>query len=1193
MLPVAEIAAARRPLRLTGAPSGLLPWLLADLARAGGLDRRRVVLIAADEAAGQAVVDAVPFFAPDVTPLWLPAWDCLPYDRAGPAQKVLADRLAALAVLAKSPAGPQLLVTTVAAATQRLLPQERMREATLTLEEGSRIGRDQVLQALQRAGYTRVETIAEAGDYAVRGGLVDLIPAGSATGFRLDFFGDEIEAIRIVDPLTQLTTGRTRGFTLLPVAELILDEERIRRFRHGWLEAFGQPATADPLYQAASDGRRIAGIDHYLPLFEPRLVSLFDWLGPDDMLFLDGGAPSAAHDRYEAIADYYQNRMTALAQPPGKLKLGTAVYRPLKPERLYLAETDYREQVAARATTISALPDDSGLELHGRPAVDFAPARVAAAAGGPVVYQAIAERLKATTPPPVIAAYSEGSRERLRALLAEQGAKGLELADSWQAALGAVARGATPLVVLGVETGFRLDDLELWTEQDMLGDRLVRRRSARKADAFLKDLQSLETGELVVHTEHGIGRYIGLVAISVTGAEHDTVALEYAGGDKLYVPVENLDVLSRYGSDSEGVALDRLGGVSWQQRRARMKERIREIAHELLRTAARRATRPADVFEPDPQGYAAFVDRFPWAETDDQLRATADVLDDLAAGRPMDRLVCGDVGFGKTEIALRAAYVAAATGAQVAVICPTTLLARQHAATFRERFAGTGLVVGALSRLVSASDARATREGLADGRIDIVVGTHAILSKSVSFKRLGLVIVDEEQRFGVTHKERLKALRADVHVLTLTATPIPRTLQMALSGIRELSVIATPPVDRLAVRTTVAPFDPVVVREALLREHHRGGQSFIVVPRVSDIPDIEEYLRQMVPEVRYVTAHGQMAAGEIEERMTAFYEQRHDVLVATTIIESGLDIPNANTLIVHRADMFGLAQLYQIRGRVGRAKRRAYAVLTTSPDGMLTAAAEKRLQVLAGLDSLGAGFELASHDLDQRGAGNLLGDEQSGHIREVGFELYQSMLEDAILAAKAEASGLKPPEDPTSPTISVDVPVMIPEDYVPDLALRMALYRRAAELPDKPGIDAFAAEMIDRFGPLPEPVHNLLKIVEARNAARRAHIQKIEVGPKGALVTFVNDQFPNPAGLVEWMQRLKGQARLRPDQKLFLARDFGSGAGRLAGAVSLARGLAQAASATAGRPQGAPAAPPAAPPKPAKMVPGVFRSKRR
>ncbi|MFN3370628.1 MAG: transcription-repair coupling factor, partial [Sphingomonadaceae bacterium] len=1168
MLPIEAIAASEQGLRLSGAPAGLIPWLMAHLARAAGLRGGRAVLVAADEASARAVLDCAPFFAPEVETIFLPAWDCLPYDRASPGQKTLADRLAALARLNEAPGGAQLLVTTVSAATQRLLPPARVAGASAMLEAGGRMDRDRLVEILLAGGYTRVETVADAGDFAVRGGLVDLVPPGLGHGLRLDFFGDEIEAIRTIDPLTQLTTGRVDRAHLLPVSELLLDAERIRRFRAGWLAAFGAEATADPLYQAASEGRRAGGLEHYLPLFEDGLVSLFDLLAPADQLVLGPGAGAAAAERFEAIADYHANRVAALAEPPrGKARLGAAVYRPLPPESLYLAAAEWADRLAAaRAHATDPLPGEDGLDLGGRAATDLAPLRVAAAAGGPPLMPALVDKLDAARSEGrriLLAAYSEGSRSRLMGLLGEAGAQGLVAAEGFQPALGATAAGEVALVVLPLDAGFRLGAIEVWTEQDLLGDRLVRRRAQKKADAFLKDLQTLETGELVVHQEHGIGRYLGLTAIMVSGAAHDTVALEYAGGDKLYVPVENLDVLSRYGADTEGVALDRLGGTGWQQRKARMKERIREIAHELLRTAAQRATRPADAFEIDPAGYAGFLAGFPWAETEDQLRATAEVLADLSAGKPMDRLVCGDVGFGKTEVALRAAYAAASNGAQVAIVCPTTLLARQHAATFRARFAGTGLKVGALSRLVPAAEAKAVREGLADGSLDIVVGTHALLAKGVAFKRLGLVVVDEEQRFGVTHKERLKALRADVHVLTLTATPIPRTLQMALSGIRELSVIATPPVDRLAVRTTVSAFDPVVVREALLREHHRGGQSFIVAPRIADLPELEAWLRADVPELRFVTAHGQMAAGEIEERMSAFCDGRYDVLLSTTIVESGLDIPNANTLIVHRADLFGLAQLYQLRGRVGRAKRRAYALLTTAADGTLTASAEKRLHVLASLDSLGAGFELASHDLDQRGAGNLLGDEQSGHIREVGFELYQSMLEDAILAARAEAKGLKPPEDPSSPTIAVDAPVLIPEDYVPDLPLRMALYRRAADLADRAGIDAFAAELIDRFGPLPEPTANLLKIVEARNAARRAHVQKIEVGPKGALVSFVNDRFPNPGGLVEWLERLKGQARLRPDQKLFLARDFGSPAGRLQGALSLARGLAQAAEAKA------------------------------
>jgi transcription-repair coupling factor (superfamily II helicase) len=693
----------------------------------------------------------------------------------------------------------------------------------------------------------------------------------------------------------------------------------------------------------------------------------------------------------------------------------------------------------------------------------------------------------------------------------------------------------------------------------MLGDRLVRRaRRKKSADAFLQELATLSPGDLVVHRDHGIGRYEGLMQIPVAKAPHDCVALTYAGGDKLYVPVENLEVLSRYGSDSEGIALDKLGGEAWQRRKARMKERIREIAGVLLKTAAERALRAATVAEPDAAGYPAFVDRFPYQETDDQDRAITDVIEDLGAGKPMDRLVCGDVGFGKTEVALRAAFVAAMAGMQVVVICPTTLLARQHHMNFEERFRGFPVNIGRLSRLVPDKEAKAVKAGLADGTIDIVVGTHALLAKGLDFKRLGLVIVDEEQRFGVTHKERLKSLKTDVHVLTLTATPIPRTLQMAMSGLRELSVIQTPPVDRLAVRTYIMPWDGVVIREALLREHYRGGQSFFVAPRVSDLPDIEEFLRTEVPEIKPITAHGQMSATEVEERMSAFYDKRYDVLLSTTIVESGLDIPSANTLIIHRADRFGLAQLYQLRGRVGRSKTRAYAYFTTPANRIITETAEKRLKVLSDLDTLGAGFQLASHDLDIRGAGNLVGDEQSGHIKEVGFELYQSMLEDAIMDAKAGGVGLER-RDSFSPQITVDAPIMIPDDFVPDLDLRMGLYRRINEIEDRQGLESFAAELIDRFGKLPLPTQNLLKIIEIKQNCLAANIAKIDVGAKGALVSFFEDRFPNPAGLVSYVQRLNGVARLRPDSKVVLERAWPDPQARLTGALQLSKGLAKAA----------------------------------
>jgi transcription-repair coupling factor (superfamily II helicase) len=588
-----------------------------------------------------------------------------------------------------------------------------------------------------------------------------------------------------------------------------------------------------------------------------------------------------------------------------------------------------------------------------------------------------------------------------------------------------------------------------------------------------------------------------------------------------------------------------------------MKERIREIAGELIAVAAERALHPGDVLEPDDSGYNSFVDRFPYEETEDQDRAIGDVIEDLGAGKPMDRLVVGDVGFGKTEIALRAAFIAAMAGKQVAVVCPTTLLARQHYNNFKARFEGFPIEIGRLSRLVTAGEAKATKEKLAEGTIDVVVGTHAILAKNIDFKRLGLVVVDEEQRFGVTHKERLKTLRADVHMLTLTATPIPRTLQMAMSGIRELSVIQTPPVDRLAVRTYIMPWDPVVLREALLREHYRGGQSFFVTPRIADLPDIEEFLRTEVPEIRYVVAHGQMSPTEVEERMSAFYDRKFEVLISTTIVESGLDIPSANTMIVNRADRFGLAQLYQLRGRVGRSKTRAYAYMVTPPERQMTDTAEKRLKVLSDLDSLGAGFQLASHDLDIRGAGNLLGDEQSGHIKEVGYELYQAMLEEAIMDAKAGGMAKRPTG--FSPQITVDAPILIPEDYVPDLDLRMGLYRRLNDIDDAREVEGFAAELIDRFGPLPDATENLIRVIEIKLNAKRARISKMDVGAKGVVVTFHENRPPDVDALFAYVERLGAIAKIRPDAKFVLSRVWPDAKARLHGALQLAKGLAKTA----------------------------------
>jgi len=1097
------------------------------------------------------VADAAQFFAPELEVIEFPAWDCLPYDRASPALSVSAKRLAALHRLQAGGAGSQLLVTTANAALQRVLTPFRIRESVREFRPGTTIGHASLSALLQRQGYSRTDTVVDHGEYALRGSIVDIFPSSLEQGLRLDFFGDEIESLRLFDPGTQMTVGTLDEHLLLPASEALLDEGSIKRFRGRYRELFGAASTQDPLYEAVSEGRRLAGMEHWLPLFEDRLATLFDYLSPDDVLVIDNGAMGAADERFRDVTDYHHARQKVAGQAAGS-------YRPLAEDALYLGKDEFGAKLVdhgVHRSVIFAEPESDGVIDFGfSSARDFAPDR----ARGDNVYELAAKHLSAlgkSGKRPLLAAYSTGSRARIASILGEAGCS-VKLADSWQEALGFSAKGQAVAMVLPLESGFANSELELLTEQDVLGDRLVRRRKRRKdSDAFLAELQSLNRGDLVVHVEHGIGKYLGLEPIAVGKSQHDCVMLEYRGGDKLYIPVENIDVLSRYGSSEDAVMLDRLGGEGWQKRRARLKERIREIASELMQIAALRALRKAPVLEPEPSAYNQFVEKFPWEETDDQDAAISDVLHDLESGKPMDRLVCGDVGFGKTEVALRAAFVAAMSGQQVAVVAPTTLLARQHYTSFAERFAGFPLKVGRLSRLVAAKEMADTRVGLEKGDVDIVIGTHAILSKSTKFRNLGLVIVDEEQRFGVTHKERLKALRTDVHVLTLTATPIPRTLQMAMTGLRELSTIQTPPVDRLAVRTYVMEWDDMVMREALLREHHRGGQSFIVVPRISDMAEVEEWLREHAPEVKVISAHGQMSASEVEERMSAFYDRKYDVLLSTTIVESGLDIPSANTIIIHRADRFGLAQLYQLRGRVGRAKLRAYAYLTYEKGVQLSEVAEKRLKVLGDLDSLGAGFQLASHDLDIRGAGNLLGDEQSGHIREVGFELYQSMLEDAILAAKAGEMGLSAERDTLSPQITVDAPIMIPEDYVPDLAVRMALYRRLNDARDKAEIEALAAEMIDRFGPLPDATANLVRLIEIKHQAIQANIAKIDVGARGTLVSFHKDDFPDPAGLLAYVERLQGTAKLRPDMKLVINRAWSDPQSRLNGLIQLTKGL--------------------------------------
>ena len=1130
-----------------GAPEGFdAQFVLSEIARSCG----PVFHVARDDKRMEAMRAALAFFAPDMPVFVFPGWDCLPYDRMSSNADISAARVATLAALVHQMPRQFVLLTTLNAATQRVPAREVLREAAFTARVNHRIDEQELRKFLVRMGFTQSPTVMEPGDYAIRGGIIDIFPPGASGPVRLDLFGDVLDGARRFDPVSQRTIEKLEVVELAPVSEVILDETAIMRFRQNYRIEFGAAGTDDPLYEAVSAGRKHQGIEHWLPFFHEKLETLFDYL-PGATISLDDQVTPARLARWDSVEDQYETRKLAL----GNRSRMDTVYKPTPPGLLYLDDVAWEAKIAdRRVLQFSPLPQASGpgvIDAGGRIGRNFAPERQQESIN---LFGTLAGHItdRMSKGPVLIASYSEGARERLIGLIEDEGlAEAIPVTDRT-----GVGKRGLHLAVWALEHGFETPDLTVISEQDVLGDRLIRQpKKRRKAENFLTETQSLSPGDLVVHVDHGIGRYKGMEVVTAAGAAHECLLLEYAAQTKLFLPVENIELLSKYGHD-EGL-LDRLGGSAWQAKKAKLKDRIREIAHKLIRIAAERALRKAPIMDPPPHAWEEFSARFPYQETDDQLRAISDVMEDMHSGAPMDRLICGDVGFGKTEVAMRAAFVAAMSGVQVAIIAPTTLLARQHTATFLDRFRGFPVEVRQLSRFVSAKEAQETRDGMTRGTVDIVIGTHALLAKGIRFNNLGLVIIDEEQRFGVNHKERLKQLRSDVHALTLTATPIPRTLQLSLTGIRDLSIIGTPPIDRLAIRTYVSEFDSVTIREALLREHYRGGQSFYVMPRISDLPEIEEFLKEQLPELSYLVAHGQMAAGELNDRMNAFYDGRYDVLLATTIVESGLDIPTANTVVVHRADRFGLAQLYQIRGRVGRAKTRAYAYLTIKPRARLTEPAEKRLRVLGSLDTLGAGFTLASQDLDIRGAGNLLGEEQSGQIREVGYQLYQSMLEEAIAKIKAgEMDGLSDADEQWAPQINLGVSVLIPEDYVPDLDVRLGLYRRLSSLSKKVELEGFAAELIDRFGALPKEVNTLMLVVRIKAMCKRAGIAKLDAGPKGATIQFHNDKFASPHGLVEFIQNQRGLAKVK-DNKIVVRRDWKKQSDMIRGAFAIARDLAE------------------------------------
>jgi transcription-repair coupling factor (superfamily II helicase) len=1122
MLAIQTYATAKGTWRVGELPEGADALVFAKAARLrGGLN----VFVARDDARAASVKQAVQFFAPDITLLDFPSWDCLPYDRISPSRNIAARRAGTLHTLCHLPSdAPAILITTIAALCQKVPPRSVMSKAGLHLSVGDNVMREQLDAYFSMNGYTRASTVIEQGDYAVRGGLIDVYPPGFSDPLRLDFFGDELESIRSFSAQTQRSLDKHTQINLAPVSEVFITEDSIAHFRRKYIEAFGGGLSDDPIYAAVSQGIRYQGIEHWMPLLYADIEDLFNYVPSGALWAFDPQTSESLIEREKLILDYFEARE--------KHQEKISPYRALAPEKLYMASKVFQAKLQGLTTRqheiFTQVQSDTTMNMGGKAAKNFTKERQTE---GVNIFEEAAQYLQTLShkgQKVLLASWTQGSSERMGSVFADHNLVIGEITVANE--IERLSKGDIKRVVLPVENGFSFGDISVLSEQDILGDRLVRRGRARKGKNFIAEISALNENDLVIHIDHGLGRYKGLKTISVGTAPHDCLEIEYGAGSTLYLPVENLELLSRYGSGSDNPSLDRLGSTAWQSRKAKAKKRLRDMAGALIKVAAARALKRTEPVEVPENAYAEFCARFPYAETEDQLAAIEDVVNDLTSGRPMDRLICGDVGFGKTEVALRAAFLVAMSGKQVAIVAPTTILSRQHFATFTKRFEGLPVKIRQLSRLVPAKQAKSNKEELANGQCDIIIGTHALLAKNISFSDLGLLVVDEEQRFGVGHKERLKSLRTNVNVLTLTATPIPRTLQMSLSGIRDLSLIATPPVDRLAVRTYITPYDPVILREALLRERYRGGQSFFVVPRIADLRRCEEFLRQSVPEVSYVIAHGQMAPGNLEDVMSAFDARKYDVLLSTSIVESGIDIATANTMVIYRADRFGLAQLYQMRGRVGRSKNRAYAYLTTPDEQAMTAGALQRLKILQSLDTLGAGFSLASHDLDMRGGGNPLGEEQSGHIKDLGVELYQHMLEEAVAELR---------DDHTlntrswSPQVNVGVPVLIPEDYVEDLNVRMSLYRRMSEIKSGEEEDGFAAELVDRFGTMPTEVKNLLKVLAIKRLAKQAHVEKIDAGPKGAVYTFRHQDIEDPAAIMAALQKHPNW-RLRPDQSVFV-----------------------------------------------------------
>nr|VFJ59781.1 MAG: transcription-repair coupling factor (superfamily II helicase) [Candidatus Kentron sp. FM]VFJ59950.1 MAG: transcription-repair coupling factor (superfamily II helicase) [Candidatus Kentron sp. FM]VFK12439.1 MAG: transcription-repair coupling factor (superfamily II helicase) [Candidatus Kentron sp. FM] len=1149
--------------RLYGAARGLA------IVRAAYMHTGPVVVVMPDTASVNRLIDELAFFNSDAEALPLfhfPDWETLPYDIASPHQDIISQRLATLYRLPGLTNG--ILLVPVATLMTRLAPRDYLESNALILTRGDELNIDRMRERFTIAGYRAVGQVMEHGEFAVRGSLLDLYPMGSPLPYRIDLLGDEVDSIRTFDPETQRSLKKVSEINLLPAREFPLTEAAIDRFRGNWRNHFPGNPTESLLYRDISNGLAPSGIEYYLPLFFETTATLFDYLPGDTLVMVEGGVLPVAEAFWEEVRERFEQRRHD-RQHHG------ADRPPLAPDSLFLqaheifgALRDFRQVRFGRDEALPGpeIPEQnapaldseskplSGPESESKNFATRAPINlpVDSRSEKPLaILQGFLRDFQDNGIPGrvLFVAETPGRREVLQELLHANGIK-LTPFPGWEDFLA--AQSALGLTVAALEQGAILTDppIAIIAENQLFGHRAMQRRRRKKptrdTETIVRDLVELAQNAPVVHEVHGVGRYRGLETLTVSDITSEFLTIEYQGGDRLYVPVANLHLVTRYtGADADHAPWHKLGGRTWGKVRRKAARKAFDVAAELLDIQARRAARTGSPLEIDELQQQMFAEGFPFEETPDQQAAIADTLADLAAGKPTDRLICGDVGFGKTEVALRAAFAVVNNSRQVAILVPTTLLAQQHYQTFSDRFADWPVKVAQLSRFLAKPQQNAVLKELAGGQADIVIGTHRLLQSDVKFKRLGLIILDEEHRFGVRQKERLKTLRAEVDILTLTATPIPRTLNMALSGMRDLSLITTPPEKRLSIKTFIRQWDPSALREAMLREIRRGGQVYFVHNRVEDIEKIAEQLRELLPDARIRIAHGQMRETELEQVMLDFYHQRFNVLVCTTVIEAGIDVPSANTIIIDRADRFGLAQLHQLRGRVGRSHHRAYAYLIVPPRRAMSADAVKRLEAIESLEDLGVGFSLATHDLEIRGAGELLGKEQSGQIQEVGYALYMDLLERAIAALK---TGKIPELDhPLEHGAEIDlrIPALIPDDYLPDIHERLLMYKRIAGAEDREALENLRIEMIDRFGLLPEPVENLFHITEFKLQANVLGIKKIDFGERGGRILFGPEPNVDVDKIIALIQAEPGVYKPDGDDKLRVLKEMPEGQERV------------------------------------------------